>query len=102
MHTEQTGFTLGAWMAGLFRAPVVRPQYATGWQPNNPGNSSTPGWVGGMVMNPIPWPTMVPTLNAMGSYYGEARAQPVQVANNQLAPLFQNNMFIAGFVGKGQ
>lgn len=103
MKAEQSGYTLGALFSKLFRAPYIPPQpYAPGWQPNAPGNSSTPGWVGGMVMNPVPWPTAVPTLNAMGSYYGTPRARPIAVANDQVAPLFVNNMFIGGFVGKSQ
>ena len=96
-------FTMGNFLAGLFRVPeITGKQYAPGWQPNSPGNSSTPGWNGGTVFEQIPWPNVVPTLNALASDPGTARQRAIQSDVNRYAPLPENFLFIAGFVGKSQ
>lgn len=77
-------------------------EYAPGWQPNSPGNSSTPGWTGGMDFNPIPWPTMVPTISALASDPGTARQRAILPDVNRYGVLPEDYLFIAGFVGKSQ
>lgn len=95
--------TLGAFLAGLFRMPDNSGKtYAPGWQPNNPGNSSTPGWSGGMDFMPIPWPTAVPTLNALANDPGTPRERAIIPVINRYAYLPTNDLFIGGFVGKSQ
>jgi len=101
--SRQSSWTLGGLLSSLFTVPENSgKQYVTGWQPNNPGEASTPGWVGGQCFGPIPWPTAVPTFNMMASDPGTPRMRGGQPDVNQYAPLFQNYMFIGGFSGKSK
>lgn len=95
--------TIGNFLAALFRVPDNSgKQYAPGWQPNSPGNSSTPGWSGGLDFMAVPWPTAVPTLNALASDPGTPRTRAILPDINRYAPLPMNDLFIGGFVGKSQ
>jgi len=96
-------FSLGALLAGLFRMPDNSGKvYAPGWQPNSPGNSSTPGWNGGNYFNAVPWPNAVPSLNALANDPGVPRERaPIPVVD-RYAFLPEQYQFITGFVGKSQ
>ena len=103
MQTKKGNWTLGSLLGALFRVPDNSGTvYAPGWQPNSPGNSSTPGWSGGMDFMPVPWPTMVPTINALANDPGTPRQRAVLPDVNRYAYIPENYMFIAGFVGKSQ
>lgn len=89
--------------SGQFMAPVLpTPAYNPGKQVWSPGSPAPVNWLPQNYMNPVPWPSWVPTLNCMQSWYGFSRERPQPVVNNVLAPLYVNNMFVAGFVGKSQ
>ena len=103
METRNKGVTLGAFLTSLFSMPNIQGrQYAPGWQPNSPGNSSTPGWSGGTDFHVIPWPNVVPTLNALANDPGIARQRAIIPENNRYSFLPEHYLFIAGFVGKSQ
>lgn len=103
MFAQKSGFTLGDLFSRLFTMPNIQGRvYAPGWQPNSPGESSTPGWSGGLDFRPIPWPTAVPTLSTLASFSGIARAPAVGIVNNAYSYLPAPNLFISGFVGKSQ
>lgn len=94
---------IGHWFSNLFHVPDNSgKRYAPGWQPNSPGNSSTPGWSGGLDFTNIPWPNIVPSLNALANDPGTARARAILPDVNAYAFLPTNDLFIAGFVGKSQ
>lgn len=88
--------------AGLFNVPnIVGKKYAPGWQPNNPGESSTPGWPGAS-MQVLPWPDAVPVLNTLANNPGIPRARaPVPVVD-RYADSPENYLFIGGAVSKSQ
>lgn len=95
--------TIGNFLAAFFRVPDNSgKQYAPGWQPNDPGNSSTPGWNGGQTFMPVPWPNVVPSINALASDPGTPRARAILPDINRYAFLPADNLFIGGFVGKSQ
>ncbi len=99
---SQSNFSLMA-TGGTFTSPYMPVQaYDPGHQIYNPGRSFQPTLGHGLIMNPVPWPSMVPTLNCMQSFFGFGRVRPTPVVNNLYAPLFNNNMFIGGIVGKSQ
>ncbi|MNV95148.1 hypothetical protein D3C71_1900100 [compost metagenome] len=77
-------------------------KYAPGWQPNSPGESSTPGWSGGANFMGVPWPNAVPTLNALANDPGTARRRAILPDVNRYAFQPENDLFISGFVGKSQ
>lgn len=99
LNPSQSNFTLGS-LAGIFRSPSIPTQaYNPGQQIYDPGQSFQPQ-LGGLIMNPVPCASMVPTLNCMTSFYGFPRQNPVPVVNNRWAPLFNNNMFLGGVIAK--
>lgn len=99
---SMSDFTLGS-TGGIFQAPVLNtPAYNPGKQVYSPGETAGLGWMPQNYFNPVPWPSMVPTLNCMGGFFGFARQNPTPVVNNKWAPLFNNNMFIGDVVGKSQ
>lgn len=103
MIQPKSNFSIGNFLAGLFRMPDNSgQQYAPGWQPNSPGESSTPGWSGGMDYMLVPWPNVVPTINALANDPGTPRARAIIPVVNRYAPLPTNDLFIGGFVGKSQ
>ena len=98
---SQSNFSLMA-TGGIFTSPYMPVQpYNPGKQLYDPGASFQPQ-MGGLVFNPVPWPSMVPTLNCMQNFFGFARQNPTPVVNNLYAPLYNNNMFIGGIVQKSQ
>lgn len=103
MQQSKSTTTLGDFLAALFRMPDNSgKRYAPGWQPNSPGNSSTPGWNGGMTFMAVPWPNAVPTINALANDPGTARARAILPDINRYAVLPTDTLFIGGFVGKSQ
>lgn len=103
MQRPQGTFSLGALLGALFNVPDNSgKQYAPGWQPNSPGNSSTPGWNGGQTFNMIPWPNAVPSLNALANDPGTPRNRAPLPVIDRYAFLPDQYLFIQGFVGKSQ
>lgn len=103
MREPKSTFTLAGFLGALFNVPDNSgKRYAPGWQPNSPGNSSTPGWSGGMNFMMIPWPDAVPTLNALANDPGTPRMRAILPDINRYAFLPTNDLFISGFVGKSQ
>ncbi len=86
--------------AGLFNIPKIAAQYFTGKQVNNPGETVTP-WQGA-VYHAIPWPNVVPTVNALAFNVGTPTERAGTAVNNSIAPGFTNPYFLAGVVGKSQ
>jgi len=103
MKESGSTFTIGRFLTALFNLPDNSGKvYAPGWQPNNPGDSSTPGWTGGMNFMPVPWPNAVPSINALANDPGTARTRAILPDINRYAFLPTNDLFIGGFVGKSQ
>ncbi|HKY44761.1 MAG TPA: hypothetical protein VJM50_16840 [Pyrinomonadaceae bacterium] len=103
MKEPKSTFTLAGFLGQLFNMPDNSgKKYAPGWQPYSPGNSSTPGWSGGMDFMGVPWPTAVPSLNALASDPGTPRARAILPDVNRYAFLPTNDLFISGIVGKSQ
>jgi len=103
MNKSKSTFTIGGFLTALFNLPDNSgKQYAPGWQPNSPGNSSTPGWSGGMDFMPVPWPNAVPTLNALANDPGTPRNRAILPDINRYAFIPADYLFIGGFVGKSQ
>lgn len=89
-------------LSGVVHMPYIAGrQYAPGWQPNNPGESSPVGWPGA-AFNPTPWPSVVGTLSALANFAGIARARGETPVVDRYATNPNNYLFIAGFTGKSQ
>lgn len=103
MQRTQGTFSLGALLGSLFHIPDNSGKtYAPGWQPNDPGNSSTPGWTGGRDFYMQPWPNAVPSLVALANDPGTPRMRAPLPVVDRYAFLPTEFLFIAGFTGKSQ
>lgn len=95
--SKQSGFV---GLSGGFHVPnIAGRQYAPGWQPNSPGESSPVGWPGA-VFQPTPWPNAVQSLSTLANFAGIPRARGELPVNNRFAELPSNYLFMSGFVGK--
>lgn len=87
----------------FFMPYIAGQQYAPGPQPYNPGESHQP-WAGhmGLQYNPLPWPGIVQTINALANNSGTPRSRAILPEVDRYATLPSDYLFIGGFVGKSQ
>lgn len=88
-------------MAQFFHVPNIQGYaYAPGPQPNAPGVSHFPwdSWK----ESPVPWPNVVPSLNALANDPGTPRMRGGQPVINRIATLPADWLTIGGIVRKSQ